>query len=89
MQKEVTVTGLIQNCLSVPAPRILFADDSKRLLALNFILMSKLDGSILGQLEKTLAPEQIKDAYAQIGQLLRAISVRRASGLRIRPITIT
>ena len=32
MQKEVTVTGLIQDRLSVPAPRILFADDLKRLL---------------------------------------------------------
>lgn len=71
MQKEVTVTGLVQNRLGVPAPRILFADDSKRLLGLNFILMSKLDGSILGQLEKTLASEQLKDAYVQIGQLLR------------------
>jgi aminoglycoside phosphotransferase (APT) family kinase protein len=71
MQKEVTVTGLIQDRLSVPAPRILFADDSKRLLGLNFILMSKLDGSGLGRLEKTLASEQLGAAYAQIGRLLR------------------
>ena len=71
MQKEVTVTGLIRDRLSVPAPRILFADDSKRLLRLNFILMIRLDGSILGQLEKTLALEQRATAYAQIGQLLR------------------
>lgn len=71
MQKEVTVTGLIQDRLSVAAPRILLADDSKRLLGLNFILMNKLDGSILGQLEKTLSSEQRSAAYAQIGQLLR------------------
>jgi aminoglycoside phosphotransferase (APT) family kinase protein len=71
MQKEVTVTGLIQDRLSVPAPRILLADDSKRLLGLNFNLMRKLDGSILGQLEKTLPSDQLGAAYAQIGQLLR------------------
>ena len=71
MQKEVTVTGLIQDRLSVPAPRILFADDSKRLLPLNFILMTKLDGSGLGQLEKDLTSEQLAAAYTQIGQLLR------------------
>ncbi|HMM93110.1 MAG TPA: aminoglycoside phosphotransferase family protein [Bradyrhizobium sp.] len=71
MQKEVTVTGLIQDRLSVPAPRILLADDSKRLLQLNFILMSKLDGSSLGQVEKDLTAEQLAAAYAQIGQLLR------------------
>jgi aminoglycoside phosphotransferase (APT) family kinase protein len=71
MQKEVTVTGLIENRLSVPAPRIHVADDSKRLLGLNFILMSKLEGSVLGQLEATLTSEQLTDAYRQIGQLLR------------------
>jgi aminoglycoside phosphotransferase (APT) family kinase protein len=71
MQKEVRVTGIIQGRLSVPVPRILFADDSKRLLGLNFILMSKLDGSGLGQLEKTLASQQLGAAYAQIGGLLR------------------
>ena len=48
MQKEVAVASLIQGRLSVPAPRILLADDSKRGLGLNFILMTKLAGSILG-----------------------------------------
>ncbi|KRR21279.1 hypothetical protein CQ14_06415 [Bradyrhizobium lablabi] len=71
MQKEVTVTGLIQGRLSVPAPDILLADDSKRLLPLNFILMTMLDGSRLGQLEEDLTPEQLASAYAQIGRLLR------------------
>jgi aminoglycoside phosphotransferase (APT) family kinase protein len=71
MQKEVTVVGLVQDRLSVPTPRILLADDSKTLLGLNFIVMTKLDGSILGQLERTLASEQRVSAYAQIGQLLR------------------
>ena len=71
MQKEVTVIGFIQDRLSVPVPRILFADDSKRLLGLNFIVMTKLDGSILGRLETTLVSEQLVSAYAQIGQLLR------------------
>jgi len=71
MQKEVTVAALVQNRLSVPAPRILLADDSKRLLELNFILMSKLDGSILGEVEKALTSAQLRDAYVQIGRLLR------------------
>ena len=71
MQKEVTVTGLIQDRLSVAVPRIMLADNSKKLLALNFILMTRLDGSILGQLEKTFVPAQRVSAYAQIGQLLR------------------
>src|SRR4051794_22898339 len=71
MQKEVTVIGLIEDRLSVAVPRILLADDSKRLLGLNFILMTRLDGSILGPLETTLTPAQRCSAYAQIGRLLR------------------
>jgi aminoglycoside phosphotransferase (APT) family kinase protein len=70
MQKEVTVVGLIQDRLDVSVPRILLADDSKRLLGLNFTVMTKLDGAILGQLETTLAPAQRLSAYAQIGRLL-------------------
>lgn len=71
MQKEVTVISLIQDRLSVPVPRILFSDDTKRWLPLSFTLMTKLDGSGLGQLEKGLTPKQRAAAYVQIGQLLR------------------
>ena len=71
MQKEVTVVTIIQDRLSVPSPRILLADDSKRLLDLNFVVMTKLEGSILGQLERTLSSEQRVSAYLQIGSLLR------------------
>jgi aminoglycoside phosphotransferase (APT) family kinase protein len=71
MQKEMTVIGLIRDRLGVPVPKILVADDSKRLLGLNFIVMTRLDGSVLGRLESTLAPAQRGSAYAQIGRLLR------------------
>jgi hygromycin-B 7''-O-kinase len=49
----------------------LLADDSKRLLGLNFILMTKLAGSILGGFESTLTNGQRVSAYRQIGLLLR------------------
>jgi hygromycin-B 7''-O-kinase len=71
MQKEVTVTDLIQDRLSVSVPRIQLADDSKRLLGLNFTLMTRLEGSILGELEAKLVPAQRLSAYVQIGRLLR------------------
>jgi hygromycin-B 7''-O-kinase len=70
MQKEVTVIGLIQNRLGVPMPRILLADDSKRLLGLNLVVMTRLDGTVLGRLEATLTPAQRASAYGQIGRLL-------------------
>jgi hygromycin-B 7''-O-kinase len=73
MQKEVTVLGLIGDRLSVPVPRILLADDSKRLLDLNFTVMTRLDGTKLGLggLEETLSLEERFSAHVQIGRLLR------------------
>jgi aminoglycoside phosphotransferase (APT) family kinase protein len=70
MQKEGAIIDLVQDRLGVPVPRILFADDRKRLLGLNFIVMTKLDGSVLGEMEPTLAPAQRASAYVQIGRLL-------------------
>ena len=71
MQKEVMVAGWVQDRLSVPAPRILLADESKRLLDLDLVLMTKLEGAVLGQLEASLTREQLASAYRQIGRLLR------------------
>jgi hygromycin-B 7''-O-kinase len=73
MRKEANVLALVQNRLSVTAPRVLLADDSKRLLDLNFILMSKLEGTLLGLggLEPILTSQQLESAYVQIGRLLR------------------
>lgn len=71
MQKEVTVVDLVQDRLSVPTPRVLIADDSKRLLGLNFLVMTKLDGPILSRVEGSLSSEQLLFAYRQIGRLLR------------------
>jgi len=71
MQKEVSVLELVKGRLSVSVPCIVLADASKRLIDLNLILVTKLDGSILGRLEATLSSEQRRSAYAQIGRLLR------------------
>jgi hygromycin-B 7''-O-kinase len=71
MQKEATIIGLVHGRLSVPTPFILIADDTKRLLDLNFLVMTKLSGSILGRVEQSLSSEQRLSAYVQIGQLLR------------------
>jgi len=73
MQKEVTVLALIGDRLSVSVPRILLADDSKKLLDLNFTLMTRLDGTKLGLggLEETLSTAERLCAYVAIGWLLR------------------
>ncbi len=71
MRKEASILALIDDRLGVAVPRILLADDSKRLLGLNFILMTKLQGSILNRLEPSLTSQQLFSAYVQIGRVLR------------------
>jgi hygromycin-B 7''-O-kinase len=73
MQKEVNVLTLVESRLSVPVPHILLADDSKRMIALNFILMTKLDGEMLAHLEPTLTPDELLSSYSQIGKLLHEL----------------
>jgi aminoglycoside phosphotransferase (APT) family kinase protein len=73
MQKEANVISLIQSRLSMPIPRVLLADDSKEIIALNFILMTKLDGEILARLEPTLTSDELLSSYTQIGKMLREL----------------
>ncbi|WP_296385142.1 aminoglycoside phosphotransferase family protein [Reyranella sp.] len=73
MRKEMLVAGLLDGRTSVPVPRILQADDSKSLIALNFVVMTRLDGeSVLG-LEQRLERSQILAIYEQMGRALREI----------------
>jgi hygromycin-B 7''-O-kinase len=71
MQKEVALCGRLDGRLTVPIPRVLFADDSKSLLDLNFVVLNKLDGEVLAGIENALAREHVLSAYTQMGRLLR------------------
>jgi aminoglycoside phosphotransferase (APT) family kinase protein len=73
MQKEVSVCALLSGQLSAPVPRILLADDTKSLIGLNFVLMSKLDGVVLRGLEPALVATELFAAYSQMGKVLRQI----------------
>jgi aminoglycoside phosphotransferase (APT) family kinase protein len=73
MQKEALIYGWLEGKLDVPAPRILLVDDTKSLINLNFLVMNKLDGHVLGGFEPTLARTELLDAYNQMGRLFRQI----------------
>jgi aminoglycoside phosphotransferase (APT) family kinase protein len=79
-----------------PVPRILLADESKSLIGLNYVLMSKLGGAVLRTLEPALDDAERVSAYSQMGGVLRQIHGilmpsfgyigPEASGRRIRAI---
>ena len=73
MQKEVAISRLLDGKLSVPAPRVVLADDSRSLLDFNFIVMTKLDGRSLIELEPDLDRGAISGIYEEMGRVLREI----------------
>jgi hygromycin-B 7''-O-kinase len=73
MRKEVTVSSLIQNRLTVPVPRILLADDTKSVLGFNFMLMDKLHGDVLRYLKPSPTAQETSSVYTRIGQVLREL----------------
>jgi aminoglycoside phosphotransferase (APT) family kinase protein len=74
MQKEILVAGLMStHRLAAPVPRILFADDSKSLIAFNYVVMDRLAGSSLADHERDLSEQECFAIYAGMGRLLRDI----------------
>ena len=55
------------------AARIILSDDSKSLFDLNFVVMNKLEGKGLLELEPTLTQAEVRSAYTRMGHVLREI----------------
>jgi aminoglycoside phosphotransferase (APT) family kinase protein len=72
MQKEVSIARLLEG-RPIPVPRILLADDSKSLLALNFVVTNRFDGRNVRQWEPSLDRDETRDIYRQMGAALREI----------------
>lgn len=72
MRKEARLLDLVRDRLPVPAPRLLLADGARDLVGLDYILISKLAGELLGPLEPRLSDEQRHSAFAQVGRLSHA-----------------
>ncbi|WP_338832149.1 aminoglycoside phosphotransferase family protein [Bradyrhizobium sp. 27S5] len=73
MAKEVHVLGLLR-AVDIPVPRILVADDTRSVIDLSFVLMTKLDGVVLGGREPALTDQQLFVIYAAMGEALRRIN---------------
>lgn len=73
MAKEVHVLGLLRG-LDAAIPTILLADDTRSVIELNYLLMTKLDGIVLGRREATLSETELFAIYAEMGAALRGIN---------------
>jgi aminoglycoside phosphotransferase (APT) family kinase protein len=73
MAKEVYVLGLLQD-LGTAIPKILLADDTRSVIDLNYLLMTRLDGTLLGRREAELSAPELFAIYAEMGAALRRIN---------------
>jgi len=73
MAKEVYVLGLLQH-LGPVIPDILVADDTRSVIDLNYVLMTRLDGIVLGRREAALTETELFAIYAEMGAALRGIN---------------
>jgi aminoglycoside phosphotransferase (APT) family kinase protein len=74
MQKEILIARLMsEHRLAAPVPRILHADESKTLIGFTFIVMDRLQGASLADLERSLSASESLSIHAEMGRLLRDI----------------
>ncbi|WP_245312834.1 phosphotransferase family protein [Bradyrhizobium macuxiense] len=73
MAKEVYVLGLLDKA-DLPVPRILLADDTRAVIDLSFVLLTKLDGVVLGHREPTLTDQELFAVHAEMGAAMRRIN---------------
>jgi len=69
--KEVAIYRRLAEIRGLPVPRVIWHDESKELLRLGFVVMTRLDGEPLRQIEASLAGGELADVYAQAGRALR------------------
>ena len=74
MRKELLAYGLLASTRpAVPLAEVLGADDSKRLLDRNYLVMTKLDGTLLVSVLDTIEPGELDTIDGEIGAALAAI----------------
>ena len=88
MRSEIAAMRLAEPLPDVPAPRVLFADESRTVCSAPYFIMEYVDGELMGDLRKGWTESDRNTWYEKIGRLIRAYtSVRNdtfgivASGL--------
>lgn len=71
MGKEVYVYDLLRPA-GAPTPTVLFADDSRQAIDANWVLMTKLDGTPASAVTPTASPNEVRDLFRQMGEVMRA-----------------
>ncbi|MDQ3822088.1 MAG: aminoglycoside phosphotransferase family protein [Actinomycetota bacterium] len=73
LEKEVFAYGLVRTRVDLPVPEILGADETKRLVPRNYVVMTKLDGVLWADLLGELDEREHLRLTRELGSLLRKL----------------
>ncbi len=71
LAKEVFLYRYLAGNKHLPVPRVLWHDDSRTIVPLAVLVLTRLDGQILQPLEASLSDDDLFGLYAQMGRTLR------------------
>ena len=72
MKSEIAAMRLVEPLPDVPAPRVLFEDDSKTVCSAPYFIMEYVEGDLMGDLRRGWTESERNDWYEKIGRLIRA-----------------
>lgn len=72
MKSEIAAMRLVEALPDIPAPRVLFADDSKTVCSAPYFIMEYVAGDLMGDLRKRWTESDRNFWYEKIGRLIRA-----------------
>lgn len=75
MDMEVHVLKLIEGIGTVPAPKVLFYDDSKELIPTNYFFMEFLEGKALYQVRSNVSEDAFAKISRELGQHVKAMKI--------------
>lgn len=73
MDMEVHVLKLIEGLDTVPAPKVLYYDDSKELIPANYFFMEFLEGRSLYQVRSNMTAESFAQISTELGEHVKAM----------------
>ena len=72
MQSEIAAMRLVEPLPDVPAPRILFSDDSRTVCSAPYFIMEFIEGELMGETRRGWTEPDRNYWYEKIGRLIRA-----------------
>lgn len=72
MRSEIAAMRLAEPLPDVPAPRVLFSDDTKTVCSAPYFIMEYVDGELMGKMRRGWTEEEREYWYEKIGRLIRA-----------------